>query len=323
MKQLLLLLLSLLSFNSFGQNCDELFAKKVDIEKESVELINEIIANIKKFENCGVSKEDIDIVNFENGFLHILLFKEISKGTVDVDNLTYGWFFQRLKTFVDSEIYKEMKPTLTRIKDLYEREIDIKSWVDDRKILEEIGLNKIVLDRIEEDLLFLQESGFTYSIVVKNYQSVYDEEVRKEGEVKIRKIIKNRGYVPFEDFLQEANTIAKPLVLFFTCYACANSLKMIDNVLLTDKVYQKLVSDFHFVSVYVDDMTMLPEEEWIHTEKRTLKTVGRINVQMQIDVLDAISQPYFAIFDKNGKVIKTQETTLSIEEFLDFLNLEN
>lgn len=323
MKQLLFLFLSLLSLNSFGQNCDELFAKKVDTEKESVELINEIIANIKKFENCGVSKEDIDLVNFESSFLKMILLKELPERDKN-HILTYGWLFERLKTFVDSEMYQEVKPMLIRIKRLYEKEADVKSWAEDRAFLEQIGVGKIVLDRIEMDLADLQKSKLVYEVVLKSYQSVYDDEVKRENDAKIDKILKSRGYVPFQDLLIEANKSKKPLILFFTGYGNVNSVRMIDNILLNEDVYNNVVSNYFFVSIYTDDVTFLPEKEWVEQERGSLiKTVGRKNAKMQMDILKVNHQPYFAIFDKGGKVLKVQGKTLSVENFLKFLNLEN
>ncbi|WP_260847847.1 thioredoxin family protein [Algibacter amylolyticus] len=116
--------------------------------------------------------------------------------------------------------------------------------------------------------------------------------------------------------------LKKPLLLYFTGYACVNARKIEHNVLSENRIKEKLKNEFYFVSLYVDDRTALFENERIKSETngKLLKYVGQKHSELQTRKFKSNSQPYFVIIDKNGNKVKDMGYTTEIELFNNFLN---
>src|SRR5690606_12037962 len=70
-------------------------------------------------------------------------------------------------------------------------------------------------------------------------------------------IFTNYGNTDLEELIKKANALNKPLLIYFTGYGCVNSRRMEKNVLTQEVIYQKLKNQFYFVSLYLDDKTLL------------------------------------------------------------------
>jgi thiol:disulfide interchange protein DsbD len=127
------------------------------------------------------------------------------------------------------------------------------------------------------------------------------------------------GYFDFEQGLACAKEQNKPLLVVFKGHACANCKKM-ENTVWDDPELLKLISEKYVVTgLYTDDRTTLPETEWVTTANGTvLKTMGKINLDLQISKYKTNSIPFHVIIQPDGT-----ETTLGVtfkdEEFRSYI----
>ena len=157
------------------------------------------------------------------------------------------------------------------------------------------------------------------------------------GTVQVGKLPADRKYadqlhVPlgFEAFfdLDEAKIYArqqgKPVFIDFTGKTCANCREM-EHYVWTDPEVKRLLNDeFIMCSLYADENTIeLPEEEWVVDEKgRTLKTLGRKNLNYQKTEFNMNAQPYYVIVNADGKVLTAENYKYDrdVKKFIAWLN---
>ena len=157
------------------------------------------------------------------------------------------------------------------------------------------------------------------------------------GTVQVGKLPADRKYadqlhVPlgFEAFfdLDEAKAYArqqgKPVFIDFTGKTCANCREM-EHYVWTDPEVKRLLNDeFIMCSLYADENTIeLPEEEWVVDEKgRTLKTLGRKNLNYQKTEFNMNAQPYYVIVNADGKVLTAENYKYDrdVKKFVAWLN---
>ena len=142
----------------------------------------------------------------------------------------------------------------------------------------------------------------------------------------------DRLHVPlgFEAFfdLDEAKAYArqqgKPVFIDFTGKTCANCREMEHYVWTDPEVKRLLNEEFVMCSLYADENTIeLPEEEWVVDEKgRTLKTLGRKNLNYQKTEFNMNAQPYYVIVNADGKVLTAENYKYDrdVDKFVNWLN---
>ena len=135
------------------------------------------------------------------------------------------------------------------------------------------------------------------------------------------------GFEAFFD-LDEAKAYArqqgKPVFIDFTGKTCANCREMEHYVWSDPEVKRLLNEEFVMVSLYADENTIeLPEEEWVVDEKgKTLKTLGRKNLNFQKTEYNMNAQPYYVIVDADGKVLTKENYKYDrdVQKFIGWLN---
>ena len=82
------------------------------------------------------------------------------------------------------------------------------------------------------------------------------------------------------------------------------------------------LKDYVFFLLLVDDRASADEKFWKLSmfSDDTLKRVGEINSQLQIELTQSGSQPKFVIVSNNNKVLSTIGYTIHTKEFLNFLD---
>ena len=157
------------------------------------------------------------------------------------------------------------------------------------------------------------------------------------GTVQVGKLPADRKYVDklhvplgFEAFfdLDEAKAYArqqgKPVFIDFTGKTCANCREMEHYVWSDSEVKRLLNEEFVMVSLYADENTIeLPEEEWVVDGKgKTLKTLGRKNLNFQKTEYNMNAQPYYVIVDADGKVLTKENYKYDrdVQKFIGWLN---
>jgi thiol:disulfide interchange protein DsbD len=132
-----------------------------------------------------------------------------------------------------------------------------------------------------------------------------------------------KGYFDFKQGLACAKEQGKPILIDFKGHACANCKLMESRVWSDPEILKKLSENFVIISLYVDDRTQLPENEWVTSSVngKLLKTIGKINEDLEMSKYKTNSLPLYVISDYEGKPINTPSpTNLNIEEYKKWLD---
>ncbi len=136
------------------------------------------------------------------------------------------------------------------------------------------------------------------------------------------------GYFDYEQAMNCAKELNKPLFIDFTGHGCVNCREMEANVWSDPRVLKKLSEDFVVVALYVDDKTALDKEEWVKStyDGKWKKSIGKKNANFQIQRYGTNAQPYYVLLDHNEKILATPRAyDLDVDGFIKFLDkgLEN
>ena len=323
MKKTLLLLIifqSIIGFSQSKKDCENILSKKIELDfsnKSDLETLNN---NFSKLKHCGIEQIDVDF--FSSGpILATLLIPLISEND---GNITYRNLFDKIIELKENPEYAETIELFAVSQDLSERKVDIKNWETDKILFEKL---KIPSEQVDKIYLLVKQNpnpNKTYADLLKDLENKNSSKKKKKdiNKKEYDGIFKNAGNVNYDDLLNKSIELDKPLLLYFTGYACVNCKKM-EHYVLSDKlIEEKLKSDFYFVNLYVDDKKSLPENEWKESKNngKLIKRIGQKHSELQINMFNNNFQPYFVIIDKNGNKIADQNYTKDIETFVEFLN---
>lgn len=113
----------------------------------------------------------------------------------------------------------------------------------------------------------------------------------------------------------------KKVLIYFSSIACPNCRKMEENVLLNSNVQDLILTKFIFVPLLVDDKSIAERSYWKQSKfhNDTLKRIGQLYSELQIELTQSGSQPQFAIVSKENEVLSHRGSTMEVEVFMDFL----
>ncbi len=131
------------------------------------------------------------------------------------------------------------------------------------------------------------------------------------------------GYFDYEQGMECAQELNKPVFIDFTGHGCVNCREMEANVWSAPGVLERLRKDYVIIALYVDDKTRLPEDRWFTSDYdgRVKKTIGKSNADFQISRFQVNAQPYYVLLDNAGELlIEPRAYDLDIENFISFLD---
>ncbi len=132
-----------------------------------------------------------------------------------------------------------------------------------------------------------------------------------------------KGYFDYEQGLACAKEQGKPVLLDFKGHACANCKLMEARVWSDPVILKRLQENFVIVSLYVDDRTQLPEEEWIKSsvDGKIKKTIGKVNEDLEISKFGTNSLPLYVITDHEGNPLNDpMGTNMKVSEYAEWLD---
>jgi len=132
-----------------------------------------------------------------------------------------------------------------------------------------------------------------------------------------------KGFYDYEQGLKCAKEQGKPVLLDFKGHACANCKLMEAKVWSDPEVLRRLRDNFVIIGLYVDDRTLLPENEWITSviDGKIKKTIGKINEDLEISKFKTNALPLYVITDHEGNPLnKPMPTNMNIEEYKKWLD---
>ena len=141
------------------------------------------------------------------------------------------------------------------------------------------------------------------------------------------KLVDNEVKPQFNDFdegMEYARKVGKPVFLDFTGYGCVNCRKMEAAVWTDPQVAEKLNDEFVLIQLFVDDKTKLSDAESASLSSQygqRMRTVGQKWSYLQNSKFGANAQPFYVILDNEGRLM---DGSYSYDEdvlhFLRFLN---
>lgn len=131
------------------------------------------------------------------------------------------------------------------------------------------------------------------------------------------------GYFDLKQGLACAKEQGKPALLDFKGHACANCKLMEAKVWSNPEILKRLRENFVIISLYEDDRTVMPENEWFvsSVDGKMKKTIGKQNEDLEITRFSTNALPLYVISDYDGNAIITPTpTNLKIEEYKTWLD---
>jgi len=325
MRKTLLILILLQSYIGFCQSksdCDKILSKEINLKPNDTDKLKKFVEDFSLLKSCGLDDGDIEV--FSNGpILGTILISLVSEKEAD-SKLTFQTLYDKILEFKQLEYYEKTKITIQVSNELSKRPANIDNLEEDKILLQKLQTPVDFIDKFYDYLKEHSNPEKTYKEVFANFRETQKpKQARIKSNVKeYEGIFKNVGNVDYEDLLTKSIELNKPLLLYFTGYACVNCRK-IENYVLSDKsIEEKLKNDFYFVNLYVDDKKSLPENEWRESKLngKTIKYIGQKHSELQVTKFRSNFQPYFVIIDKNGLTIADQSYTKDKEIFENFLN---
>lgn len=130
-------------------------------------------------------------------------------------------------------------------------------------------------------------------------------------------------FFDYEEGLAYAKTVNKPVMIDFTGHACVNCRKMEAGVWPDKNVYDRLSNDYVIVQLYVDDKTVLPEDEQYVSKfsGKKIKTIGNKWSDFQASRFNANSQPYYVLLNTKEEIlVEPMGAEYDIGTYLNFLD---
>lgn len=197
-------------------------------------------------------------------------------------------------------------------------------WADsiDIQILDRMTVAGLALD-------LLDRPSWTYTDLWEAFLLYKQSDEYKEtrNEIVLKASLKELTYepeiyqfpdngIPFKELitleaaLEEAKAKQKPLLIYFTAYACVNCRRLEEAVLRDERIQKIIQSNYLAYAAYCDDRTLLSDGK----TKR-----GTKNATIQMDSFKSITQPAFYIVHQDGELKKAQFYPSDTENFLNFL----
>jgi thiol:disulfide interchange protein len=132
-------------------------------------------------------------------------------------------------------------------------------------------------------------------------------------------------FLEYEEGLEYARKVNKPVFLDFTGHGCVNCRKMEAAVWSDPQVLQRLRNEYVIVSLYVDDRTRLSEEEQYTSDfggrERRIRTIGNKWSDFQAKRYNVNSQPYYILLNHDEKpMAQPYGYNASVSQFIEFLD---
>ena len=116
-------------------------------------------------------------------------------------------------------------------------------------------------------------------------------------------------YFDYDEALNVARKVHRPLMLDFTGINCVNCRKMEGEVWSDPEVMRRLKNNFVIVSLYVDvnNIDLQPSEQYYSKAlNQKVTTLGAKNSDLQVSQYNANTQPYYFFLDGNEKRLEAE-----------------
>ena len=131
------------------------------------------------------------------------------------------------------------------------------------------------------------------------------------------------AFYDYDQALEYARQVDKPVLLDFTGWSCVNCRKMEESVWPDPQVLKRLKEDYILASLYVDDRTDLdPSEQYVSSfSGKNIRRVGQKWSDLQASRFGTNAQPYYVVVDNDGnQLVPAQAYKEDIQNYINFLD---
>ncbi len=130
------------------------------------------------------------------------------------------------------------------------------------------------------------------------------------------------AFYDYDQALEYAKSVNKPVLLDFTGWTCVNCRKMEESVWPDPQVLRLLNEEYVLASLYVDDRTDLdPSEQYTSSfSGKRIRWIGQKWSDLQASRFGNNSQPYYVILDTDGnQLVPAEAYNEDIQNYVNFL----
>lgn len=117
------------------------------------------------------------------------------------------------------------------------------------------------------------------------------------------------AFFDYEQGMNYARILHKPVLLDFTGHACVNCRKMEATVWTDKTVFKQLNENYVLIQLYVDDKTALPLNEQYTSafSHKHIQSIGQKWSDLQASRFNSNSQPFYVLLGDDGKLLSQPE----------------
>tara|TARA_B000000532_G_scaffold67253_2_gene53194 strand:- start:3879 stop:5873 length:1995 start_codon:yes stop_codon:yes gene_type:complete len=161
-----------------------------------------------------------------------------------------------------------------------------------------------LLSEIKDLKLIMSQGNFSENNLSLEEITKRKEELKEKREMGPQRI---KVFHDYDDAIEYARLVEKPLVIDFTGYACVNCRQMESNVWSDIEIKSILKDDVILVSLHVDATKKLPKEERYETTMagrvKKVVTEGDKWMVFQANTYGTNSQPYYVFLDNEENTL--------------------
>ena len=161
-----------------------------------------------------------------------------------------------------------------------------------------------LLSEIKDLKLIMSQGNFSENNLSLEEITKRKEELKEKREMGPQRI---KVFHNYDDAIEYARLVEKPLVIDFTGYACVNCRQMESNVWSDKEIKSILKDDVILVSLHVDATKKLPKEERYETTMagrvKKVVTEGDKWMVFQANTYGTNSQPYYVFLDSEENAL--------------------
>ncbi|MAO72194.1 MAG: thiol:disulfide interchange protein [Flavobacteriales bacterium] len=161
-----------------------------------------------------------------------------------------------------------------------------------------------LLSEIKDLKLIMSQGNFSENNLSLEEITKRKEELKEKREMGPQRI---KVFHDYDDAIEYARLVEKPLVIDFTGYACVNCRQMESNVWSDIEIKSILKDDVILVSLHVDATKKLPKEERYETTMagrvKKIVTEGDKWMVFQANTYGTNSQPYYVFLDNEENTL--------------------
>ncbi len=312
-------------------NCQQLLKKKIslqDLDSGKIELIFKDFTQLKA---CGLDSNALEIISDPPLFATLIIpFMDYGKKK----NVTYQHIFDKIIEFQNSDEFPFLKRSHDATKALKNKNVNLKNWVADSKLLLQIPLDSNEVEDFynylkanpSKDYTYFDAWGIFKSLATKQQQTSKDlemEEKKNDSPRNIEDALFRGKYntMTLAEIFLEADSLNRNVVIYFTGWNHIESRKLEVSLFDDKKLNTKLLHEFLFVIFYIDDKTRMDEIPNLKKDKYSTGniTIGQRSQKIQQQYLSSKDIPAFILLDSKGKLIKTLSKNINKETLRSFL----